>query len=99
MITFKDYVNYLKDNPEGYWFKRKIYGYGWTPATWQGWVSFVAYLCVLIYFFLKVDIMSHSVSDTLIGFAVPLAVATVVFIYILYKKGEKPKWQWGIKNK
>ncbi len=25
----KKYLNYIKDNPEHYWFKAKIYGWGW----------------------------------------------------------------------
>jgi hypothetical protein len=33
---FKKYIEYLKDNPQGYWFKRKVWGWGWTPVTWQG---------------------------------------------------------------
>lgn len=36
MSLIKNCVEYLKDNPEGYWFKRKLYGWGWTPAKWQG---------------------------------------------------------------
>ena len=35
---FKKYWQYLKDNPEGYWFKRKLYGWGWVPVKWQGWL-------------------------------------------------------------
>jgi hypothetical protein len=34
MKLFKEYTDYLKDNPQGYWFKRKLYGWGWTPARW-----------------------------------------------------------------
>lgn len=32
---FKNYLDYIRDNPHGYWFKRKLYGWGWTPVTWQ----------------------------------------------------------------
>jgi len=34
----KEYIAYLKDNPQGYWFKAKLYGWGWDPAIWQGWL-------------------------------------------------------------
>jgi hypothetical protein len=27
MNIFKEYYNYLQDNPEGYWFKRKLFGW------------------------------------------------------------------------
>ena len=32
---FKNYLDYIRDNPKGYWFKRKPFGYGWTPVKWQ----------------------------------------------------------------
>ena len=28
----KEYIAYLKDNPQGYWFKARLYGWGWAPA-------------------------------------------------------------------
>jgi hypothetical protein len=30
---FKRQLDYLRNNPQRYWFKRKLYGWGWTPAT------------------------------------------------------------------
>ena len=44
----KEYVSYLKDNPNGYWFKRKLYGWGWTPATWQGWFAIGVYVLLIL---------------------------------------------------
>ena len=35
---FKESIAYLKDNPHGYWFKAKLYGWGWVPVKWQGWL-------------------------------------------------------------
>lgn len=48
MNLIKDHIDYLKDNPEGYWFKRKLYGYGWTPARPAGWLTLFVYLGVLL---------------------------------------------------
>ena len=28
----KEYIAYLKDNPQGYWFKARLYGWGWVPV-------------------------------------------------------------------
>lgn len=28
----------------------------------------------------------------------PIIIFTSIFIFIMYRKGEKPKWQWGIKD-
>lgn len=81
------------------WFVRKKYGWGWTPVTWQGWLIMFFYLLGMVKLFLMFDINSHSSSDTLMGLFLPVVMWTSLLIYICYKKGEKPKWQWGIKNK
>jgi hypothetical protein len=96
MNLFKEYINYLKDNPEGYWFKRKIWGWGWTPARWQGWVTLLVFVAILVWNAYRIDSMSHSASDTLINFIPQTVVLTLILIFICYKTGEKPKWQWGI---
>jgi len=90
------YIQYLKDNPRGYWFKRKLFGWGWTPARWQGFVVVLIYVVALIYIFTRVDRSSHSVSDTLFGIFVPFVFVTLVLIGIGYWKGERPKWMWGL---
>lgn len=95
----KEYIEYFKDNPQGLWFKRKLYGWGWTPVKWQGWLVVAVYLALAVYLFMKADTTAHSGSDTLIGFALPFIIATTLLICICYKKGEKPKWQWGIPGK
>lgn len=95
---FKKYIEYLKDNPEGYWFKRKIWGWGWTPATWQGWLSIIIYLALIVTFFNRIDARSHSGSDTLYGCIVPFIVITLILVALCYIKGESPRWQWGIKE-
>ena len=95
----KKYVDYLKDNPEGFWFKRKRYGWGWTPATWQGWTVVIGYLVVVLYLFRNIGVASQSPSDALSSVTAPIIVATAILIYISYKKGEKPRWQWGSPKK
>ncbi len=98
MNIFKKYINYLKDNPQGFWFKRKLFGWGWTPAKWQGWCIILAYIVLILALVLskEKDIPGNpdSGSNFLI-FALPVIVLTVLLIIVAYKKGEKPKWQWG----
>lgn len=77
------------------WFKRKSFGWGWTPVSWQGWAVLALYFLGLIKFFRESDLTSHSGSDFLINFAVPFTMLTIFLIIICYIKGEKPKWQWG----
>jgi len=92
----QSYMEYVRDNPSEYWFKRKIYGWGWTPVTWQGWLSTVVFALLMILIFLRIDKVSSSANDTLYG-VFPIAILLVVlFIILCNKKGEKLKWQWGI---
>lgn len=94
----QEYIAYLKDNPEGYWFKRKLYGWGWTPATWQGWFLMSTYIIFVCIVALSID-KNLSFNENIFIFILPLVIFTAILLYICYKKGEKPKWQWGIPKK
>ncbi len=89
----------MKDNPERYWFKRKIWGWGWTPATCQGWSVTLVYIALISVLLLSREEAIAGNPDSGSNFLVlglPIIVLTVIFIYIAFKKGEKPKWQWGL---
>ena len=96
---YKEYLAYLKDNPNGYWFRRKLYGWGWTPATWQAWVILALYLGVIVFTLRRVDAGTYSENDIPVDLIVPIAFATFILLLICLIKGEKPKWQWGIPKK
>lgn len=94
----KEYIAYLKDNPKGYWFKRKLYGWGWVPVRWQGWcVIFLYILLILGLMAAKEDAIpgNPDSGSNFLTFALPIIVLTILLIIIAYKKGEKPRWQWG----
>jgi len=95
----QEYIDYLKDNPEGYWFKRKLYGWGWTPATKEGWAVMVLFIVLIVGNFFRIDHVSHSASDTIRPFILETIFLSLVLLVITYKTGEKPKWQWGIPKK
>jgi Na+-transporting NADH:ubiquinone oxidoreductase subunit NqrB len=95
MNPFGRYVQYLRDNPERYWFKRKWFGWGWTPATWEGWLITLAYIALLLAFSFTIDKNSPP-KEVAFTFFLPLILLTVTLIRIAYKKGEKPRWQWGL---
>jgi len=78
-----------------FWFKRKRYGWGWRPATWEGWLVDFSYVILLVCIFSYIDRYSHSASDTLIGVIVPMLSLTIVFILITWLTGERLRWQWG----
>ncbi|MEK7604297.1 MAG: hypothetical protein AAB442_00650 [Patescibacteria group bacterium] len=96
MNFFDQQIAYLRDNPQGYWFKRKLYGWGWTPARWQGWLVLLAFLGFEVWNFVRLDSVSHSGSDTLRPFIIETALAVLVLILVCHAKGESPKWQWGL---
>lgn len=98
MRFFRSYLAYLRDNPEGYWFKRRLFGWGWTPATWQGWVVILIYLVMVIALALTVD-ESSPTREVFFTFLLPLIILTSLLIRICYQKGERPKWSWGIPKK
>lgn len=93
---FERYIAYLKDNPKRYWFKRKLYGWGWTPVTWQGWLVILVFIGLIMLDFRYEDAASHSASDTLFGFVPHVIVLIIILIAICYRTGEKPQWQWGL---
>ena len=93
----KDYINYLKDNPHGYWFKTKLYGWGWTPVKWQGWLVILAYATLIVTLVItrEKNIPGNPDSGSNFPtFVLPIIVLTILLIFICYKKGEKPRWQW-----
>ena len=94
MNIFKEYIAYLKDNPEGYWFKRKLFGWGWTPVKWQGWLIILIYIAGLLFFAFTIDSQSTN-REIVFTFILPIILLTITLIRICYKKGEKPKWMWG----
>lgn len=77
-----------------FWFKAKTYGYGWYPATWQGWLIILAYLAILggLVFLFETDIEKY-----LVFYLASVFILTGLLIYISHKKGEPAKWRWGKK--
>lgn len=93
--TYKNFLEYLRDNPKGYWFKRKLYGYGWTPATWQGFLVTLIFILGLVLdgvWFASLE--KPLVRDFVIFYSI-LFVLIIFLIFIAYKMGEKPSWSWG----
>lgn len=89
------YRDYLKNNPERYWFKRKIYGWGWTPATWQGWLLLAAFLAVFLFIFVPFVAGPEPTDSDVVWFLIKIIVWSTLLILTSYLTGEEPKWQWG----
>lgn len=98
-MLIQKYIEYLKDNPEKYWFKRKIFGWGWTPATWQGWLILVLFIVLIVGNAYRIDTQSLSNNDVPVTFLVQTFILVIILIAICYATGEKPRWQWGFPKK
>ena len=86
----------MEEDKKKIWFPAKKYGYGWgLPITWQGWLVLMAYLLLII---IGILILINNPSE--IGaFRIYVLLFTIVFIFICWKKGEKPAWRWGDKRR
>ncbi len=82
-----------------FWFVRKTYGWGWTPATWQGWLVLLVYILFIIWNSWSVDMYTRSVHAVNLSLLPRTLLATAILLVICYLKGETPKWQWGKKTK
>ena len=104
MNFFKRYIDYVQDNPEGYWFKRKIWGWGWTPVTWQGWLVTLLLIAFVVWRGIVFDTVvmagnTEPTQDQLFWFFAQVIGAVLVLIVVAWRTGAPPKWQWGIPKK
>ena len=70
------------------WFKRKCYGWGWYPCSWEGLI--VLFIWAVL-FVLSISTLDNEWLKNLIV----IWFITGILIGVCYKKGEKPKWSWG----
>ncbi|HEY1506917.1 MAG TPA: hypothetical protein VGF92_21630 [Stellaceae bacterium] len=79
------------------WFKAKTYGWGWTPATWEGWAVTVADLAAVLGWIGY--LVSHrelaTRPDYLLIALLPILAAVAIMIVVCWLKGERPRWRWG----
>ncbi len=95
----KKLLDHLLHNPEGYWFKRKLFGWGWYPANWKGWLVTVVYGALMVGIAYGPSDKDPNLLTKTIFVVLPAVIFTGIFIWIAYKKGEKPRWQWGWNDK
>ena len=82
---------------ERYWFKAKQYGYGWYPATWEGWVVMIVWFVAFVRLAL---VFANQVEDTgdplnLVWFLPLVFIITAALLWVCWLKGEPARWRWG----
>jgi hypothetical protein len=92
--SFRNYFEYMRDNPKGYWFKRRLYGWGWVPVSWKGWLITLIFIVVLLFNGLYLASLGEPSGGNLVFFFGSIIISVIILIGICYKTGEKPKWTW-----
>lgn len=71
-----------------HWFKSRHWTC-WHPISWQGWFVTALYVALVIFLFLKIDVSSNSVSDTLLRMAIPFVIVSALFVIICKVKTKR----------
>jgi hypothetical protein len=82
---------------ENYWFVRKSYGWGWTPASREGWFVVLAHIALVITLARVILYDQIESPGRVLLFVGCVLVSTLLLIIIAWKTGEPPAWQWGKK--
>lgn len=77
------------------WFKAKRYGWGWYPATWQGWLVIAVYILVVSLIFKYFDGQAVVSRAKSIEMSLMFLVSTIALVVTSFLFGEKPGWHWG----
>ncbi len=81
-----------------YWFAAKEYGYGWYPASREGWMVLIWFLILLLApLSLATVYFKNALADPLVAllYAPYAIILTLILLWICIKKGEKAQWRWG----
>lgn len=79
------------------WFRAKTYGWGWTPASVEGWLVMGAFLVGVgaDVFVLRQRLLAASHDTAWIGFFAVLALLVAALCAVCRVTGERPRWHWG----
>ena len=81
------------------WFKAKKYGWGWYPATWQGWLVTLLHVVYVAYRANTLTVMFDTSTSFAFRYIFELILPTIILLVVCLLTGEKPKWRWGDKDK
>jgi catechol 2,3-dioxygenase-like lactoylglutathione lyase family enzyme len=80
------------------WFRRKTYGWGWTPITWEGWGVTLIVLVIPLAIRLTAKALDFPKTTQYFYTWASVPILLMGLILICFRYGEKPKWQWGVKR-
>jgi len=79
------------------WFRAKTYGWGWTPASIEGWLVLAVFVVGVG---ADIVVLKHRIVPGALGaaFTIFFAVLTILvgaLIAVCWMTGERPRWHWG----
>ncbi len=80
------------------WFRRKTYGWGWTPITWEGWLFTFVVMAIPLMIRLTLKALDFERGTQYFYTWASVPILLMFLILVCFRFGEKPKWQWGIKK-
>jgi hypothetical protein len=77
-----------------YWFVPKLYGWGFVPISWEGWLATLG-LIILVYISSKSNGLETQSPDSM-RFLFDLAILIIVFsLFAKTKTKGRLRWRWG----
>ena len=89
-MTKDDVIDHFRVE-KGYWFVPKMFGFGATPVTWQGWALTIGFSLLIL---LDVRFMPGTIAKVGVGTAL---VALLIVIAIRKTQGGWG-WHWGVRK-
>lgn len=80
------------------WFKAKRYGWGWYPATWQGWLLTGSFIALMMLDVMRIEFVTSNDADAVLLLIPDMIVLVCALLLICVLTGEKPRWRWGGKD-
>ena len=79
-------------------FKRKRYGYGWTPVTLGGWIIVAVFVAaIVLWSLLMLPSTNAPTLEQGIVYAVGLLAITILMLIVTRRHAPRGKWRWGRK--
>ncbi len=80
-----------------YWFKPKRYGYGATPASWEGWAATILAAAVVAGSVIAMNLLvDRSNAVAWLIWAAAIAVAMLWFVKLSRRRTDGEwRWRWG----
>jgi hypothetical protein len=86
------------DQAKKLWFKRRRYGWGYIPVTWQGALCLIVFVGVLFAAVLQLPKNdTQPTTGQVIAFLTMVAADLVLLLTVSVVKGPSPHWRWGKK--